>query len=463
MKKAIILAAGKGTRMKSIHPKVVHQVCGKEMVNHVIDAARSAGVGETVVVLGHGIDEVRAVVGEDVKIAVQAEQLGTGHAVMMADEYMGLDDTIMVLCGDTPLIEADTLEKFFAFHDEGGYAVSVLTTAVDDPTGYGRIIRDDQDRLVRIVEQKDANAQERAVKEINSGIYCFNGRFLKESLAKVDNNNAQGEYYLPDTIELIRNAGGLAGAYNGASIEELMGVNSRLQLSEAETTMRKRINERHMVNGVTIIDVASTYIDADVEIGSDTIVLPGCMLTKGSRIGSGCKIGPHTSIENSTIGDNTSVKKSEVIDARVGDNTNVGPFAYLRPKADIGNNCKVGDFVEVKNASFGDGSKASHLSYIGDAEVGKNVNIGCGVVFVNYDGKNKFRSIVKDNAFVGSNSNLVAPVVVEEDTFIATGSTITDDIPAGSLAIARQRQELKPGWVEKKRKRDAENSPKKDK
>ena len=362
MKKAIILAAGKGTRMKSIHPKVVHQVCGKAMVNHVIDAARSAGVGETVVVLGHGIDEVRAVVGEDVKIAVQAEQLGTGHAVMMADEYMGLEDTIMVLCGDTPLIEAQTLKRFFAFHDEGGYAVSVLTTAVDDPTGYGRIIRDEQDRLVRIVEQKDANEEERAVKEINSGIYCFNGRFLKESLAKVDNNNAQGEYSLPDTIELIRNAGGLAGAYNGASIEELMGVNSRLQLSEAETTMRKRINERHMVNGVTIIDVASTYIDADVEIGSDTIVLPGCMLTRGSRIGSGCKIGPHTSIENSTIGDNTSVKKSEVIDARVGDNTNVGPFAYLRPKADIGNNCKVGDFVEVKNASFGDGSKASHLS-----------------------------------------------------------------------------------------------------
>lgn len=463
MKKAIILAAGKGTRMKSIHPKVVHQVCGKAMVNHVIDAARSAGVGETVVVLGHGIDEVRATVGEDVKIAVQAEQLGTGHAVMMADEYMGLDDTIMVLCGDTPLIEADTLGKFFAFHDEGGYAVSVLTTAVDDPRGYGRIIRDDQDRLLRIVEQKDANDQERAVKEINSGIYCFNGKYLKESLAKVDNNNAQGEYYLPDTIELIRNAGGLAGAYQGATIEELMGVNSRLQLSEAESTMRKRINERHMVNGVTIIDVASTYIDADVEIGSDTIVLPGCFLTKGSKIGSSCKIGPHTSIENSIIGDNTSVKKSEVIDAKVGDNTNVGPFAYLRPKADIGNNCKIGDFVEVKNASFGDGSKASHLSYIGDAEVGKNVNIGCGVVFVNYDGKNKFRSIVKDNAFVGSNSNLVAPVIVEEDTFIATGSTITDDIPVGCLAIARQRQELKVGWVEKKRKRDAENSVKKDK
>lgn len=460
MKKAIILAAGKGTRMKSIHPKVVHKVCGKEMVNHVIDAAKSAGVVDTILVLGHEIDQVKAVVEGEIKIAVQEEQLGTGHAVMVADEYIGTEDTIMVLCGDTPLIEAETLDNFFAFHQKGSYSVSVLTTAVDDPTGYGRIIRDDKDRLVRIVEQKDANDKEKAIKEINSGIYCFNGKYLKEALLKLDNNNAQGEYYLPDTIELIRTAGGLAGAYQGANIEELMGVNSRVQLAQAEATMRKKINERHMVNGVTIIDLSSTYIDSDVEIGCDTIILPGCIISKGSNIGTSCKIGPHTSIENSIIGNNTSVKKSEVIDARVGNNTNIGPFAYLRPKADIGNNCKIGDFVEVKNASLGDGSKASHLSYIGDAEVGKDVNIGCGVVFVNYDGKNKFKSIVKDKAFVGSNSNLVAPVVVEEDAFIATGSTITDDIPGGCLAIARSRQEVKPGWVDKKRKRDAKNSSK---
>ena len=233
-----------------------------------------------------------------------------------------------------------------------------------------------------------------------------------------------------------------------------MGITSRNQLSDAERIMRRRINDRHMTNGVTIIDTDSTYIDSDVEIGQDTIILPGCMLTKGTKIGLSCKIGPHTSIENSIIGDFTSVKKSEVIDASVGTNTTVGPFAYLRPKANIGNHCKIGDFVEVKNAKFGDGSKASHLSYIGDAEVGCDVNVGCGVVFVNYDGKNKFKSIVKDRAFVGSNSNLVAPVTVEEDTFIATGSTITDDIPEGNLAIARARQVLKPGWVEKKRRKD---------
>lgn len=454
MKKAIILAAGKGTRMKSAHPKVVHKVCGKEMVNHVIDASTFAGVDETIVVLGHGIEEVKSVVGEDIKIAVQKEQLGTAHAVMMADEYVNNEDMVVVLCGDTPLLKPETLKDFFEFHMEGNYAVTVLSTTVENPFGYGRIIRDENGGFVKIVEQKDASEEEKKVQEINSGVYCFDGRFLKESLKRVGNDNAQGEYYLPDTIELIRSMGGSAGAYSGATIDELMGINSRAQLCSAEKIMRNRINEMHMDNGVTIIDSDNTYIDNDVVIGSDTIIFPGCMLTKGSKIGSACEIGPQSTIENSVIGNNTKIKKSEVINASVGNSTNVGPYAYLRPKSSIGNNCKIGDFVEVKNAHFGNGSKASHLSYIGDAEVGENVNIGCGVVFVNYDGKNKFKTIVKDNAFVGSNSNLVAPVVVEEDTFIATGSTITDDIPRGCLAIARQRQVLKPGWVSAKKKKD---------
>ncbi|WP_101772543.1 bifunctional UDP-N-acetylglucosamine diphosphorylase/glucosamine-1-phosphate N-acetyltransferase GlmU [Peptostreptococcus faecalis] len=454
MKKAIILAAGKGTRMKSSHPKVVHKVCGKEMVNHVVDASAEAGVDENIVVLGHGIDEVKSALSEDVKVVVQNEQLGTAHAVMMANDYIGEDDTVVVLCGDTPLIESETLSSFFDFHKNGDFAVTVLTTSVEDPTGYGRIIRDSNKHLIKIVEQKDASDEEKAVKEINSGIYCFKGKYLKEALAKVGNDNAQGEYYLPDTIELIRLSGGKAGACEGATIEELMGVNSRVQLSNAEKIMRRKINEAHMENGVTIIDVDSTYIDKDVEIGNDTVIMPGCMITKKSKIGSSCTIGPDTTIENSTVGDDTTIKKSEILDSEVGSNTKVGPFAYLRPQSQVGNNCKIGDFVEVKKAKIGDGSKASHLSYIGDAEVGKNVNIGCGVVFVNYDGKNKFKSIVKDNAFIGSNSNLIAPVVIEEDAYIATGSTITDDVPQGNLAIARQRQVLKPGWVENKRKRD---------
>jgi len=452
--KAIILAAGKGTRMKSKYPKVIHKVCGKEMVNHVIDVSKKAGVNDIVAILGHESDIVKERLANDTMIAMQTEQLGTGHAVKMAKEYINDEDTIVVLCGDTPLIKEDTLQRLFSYHLENGYHATVLTTKVDNPTGYGRIIRDNNEDLLKIVEQKDANEEEKAVKEINSGIYCFNGKSLREALDLIDNNNAQGEYYLTDTIYIMRDKGLKVGAYNGSTIEELMGVNSRVELSKAEEIMRKRINESHMVNGVTIIDTNSTYIESDVEIGNDTIIYPGVMLKGNTKIGINCTIEMNSSIENSIIGNNTEVMNSTIVDSIVGENTTVGPYAYLRPKSNIGNNVKIGDFVEVKNATIEDNSKASHLSYIGDAHVGKNVNIGCGVVFVNYDGKNKFKSIVKDGAFVGSNSNLVAPVTVEEDGYIATGSTITEDVPKGALAIARERQVVKDGWVEKKNIKD---------
>lgn len=448
--KAIILAAGKGTRMKSKHPKVVHKVCGKEMVNHVIDVSKKSGVQDVVVILGHGSETVKESIPSDSQIAMQTEQLGTGHAVKMAKEYINDDDTIVVLCGDTPLVKEDTLRRLFAYHVEKGYVATVLTTKVDNPTGYGRIIRDNHEDLLKIVEQKDASEEEKLVNEINSGIYCFDGKSLREALDLIDNNNAQGEYYLTDTIKIMRDRGEKVGAYNGSTIEELMGVNSRVELSKAEEIMRKRINTSHMVNGVTIIDVNSTYIESDVEIGNDTIVYPGVMLKGNTKIGSGCIIGMNCNISNSTIGDYTKVESSTIIDSTVGENTIVGPYAYLRPNSNIGSHVKIGDFVEVKNATIGDNSKASHLSYIGDAYVGKNVNIGCGVVFVNYDGHHKFKSVVKDGAFIGSNSNLVAPVTVEEKGYIATGSTITDDVPQGALAIAREKQVVKEGWVEKK-------------
>ena len=448
--KAIILAAGKGTRMKSKHPKVVHKVCGKEMVNHVIDVSKKSGVQDVVVILGHESETVKESIPSDSQIAMQTEQLGTGHAVKMAKEYINDDDTIVVLCGDTPLVKEDTLRRLFAYHVEKGYVATVLTTKVDNPTGYGRIIRDNHEDLLKIVEQKDASEEEKLVNEINSGIYCFDGKSLRESLDLIDNNNAQGEYYLTDTIKIMRDRGQKVGAYNGSTIEELMGVNSKVELSKAEEIMRKRINTSHMVNGVTIIDVNSTYIESDVEIGNDTIVYPGVMLKGNTKIGSGCIIGMNCNISNSTIGDYTKVESSTIIDSTVGENTIVGPYAYLRPNSNIGSHVKIGDFVEVKNATIGDNSKASHLSYIGDAYVGKNVNIGCGVVFVNYDGHHKFKSVVKDGAFIGSNSNLVAPVTVEEKGYIATGSTITDDVPQGALAIAREKQVVKEGWVEKK-------------
>lgn len=452
--KAIILAAGKGTRMKSKYPKVVHKVCGKEMVNHIIDVSKKSGVKDVVTILGHESEVVKSILPEDTMIAMQTEQLGTGHAVKMAKEYINDEDTIVILCGDTPLIKEETLKRLFDYHIENEYTATVLTTKVDNPTGYGRVIRDENGDLLKIVEQKDGNAEELAVNEINSGIYCFKGQMLRESLDLLDNNNAQGEYYLTDTIKILRDKGFKVGAFNGSTIEELMGVNSRVELAKAEALMRKRINEQHLVNGVTIIDTVATYIEADVKIGSDTIIYPGVMLHGNTKIGNECVIGMNSSITNSTIGNNTEVKNSTIIDSNVGDNTTVGPYAYLRPKSNIGNNVKIGDFVEVKNATIEDNSKASHLSYIGDAHVGKDVNIGCGVVFVNYDGKNKFKSEVKDGAFIGSNSNLVAPVVVEEKGYVATGSTITDNVPEGALAIARERQVVKEGWVEKKAQRD---------
>ena len=456
--KAIILAAGKGTRMKSKYPKVIHKVCGKEMVNHVIDVSKKSGVKDIVAILGHGCDVVKEKLPTDTMIAMQTEQLGTRHAVKMAKDYIKDEDTIVVLCGDTPLIKEETLKRLFDYHLENGYHTTVLTTEVDNPTGYGRIIRDENQDLLKIVEQKDANEEEKLVKEINSGIYCFNGKSLRESLDLLDNNNAQGEYYLTDTIQIMRNKGLKVGAYNGSTIEELMGVNSRVELSIAEDIMRKRINETHMVNGVTIIDINSTYIEADVQIGNDTIVYPGTMLRGNTIIGSNSIIGMNSNITNSKIGDYTEIENSTIIDSIVGENTNIGPYAYLRPNSNIGNNVKIGDFVEVKNATIEDNSKASHLSYIGDAHVGKDVNIGCGVVFVNYDGKNKYKSVVKDGAFIGSNSNLVAPVTVEEKGFIATGSTITEDVPQGALAIARERQVVKEGWVAKREAKDQQNN-----
>lgn len=448
--KALILAAGKGTRMKSKYPKVIHKVCGKEMVNHVICASKNAGVDEVITILGHEAEIVKEKLEKGTLTVMQTEQLGTGHAVKMAKDYIDDEDTVLVLCGDTPLIKEETIKKLFDYHKDNKYHATVLTTIIENPTGYGRIIRDENDDLLKIVEQKDATDKEKETKEINSGIYCFNGKSLRESLELIDNNNAQSEYYLTDTIKIIREKGNKVGAFNGSKIEELMGVNSRVELSKAEQIMKQRINELHMVNGVTIIDTTSTYIECDVEIGNDTIIYPGVMISKNSKIGSNCTIGMNSKISNSKIGDNTTIENSTIIDSEVGENTSVGPYAYLRPNSKLGNNVKIGDFVEVKNATIEDNSKASHLSYIGDAHVGKDVNIGCGVVFVNYDGKNKHKSIVKDGAFIGSNSNLVAPVTINEKGYIATGSTITKDVPQGALAVARKRQENKDGWVERK-------------
>lgn len=446
--KIVILAAGQGTRMKSKIPKVLHKVLDKPMLDHVMEAAQVVTNIKPIVVIGHMSDMVREHLGDKAEIALQEEQLGTGHAVMMAEHYIDDEDEVLILCGDTPLIKGETLKEMTKIKSEG-YAAVVMSAVEDDPTGYGRIIRDESNDFRRIREQKDASEEEKAIKEINAGMYIINGKLLKENLSKLSVNNAQREYYLTDVLEHIKNAGHRIGVYQADKME-IMGVNSRLQLSEAERIMRLDVNKMHMANGVTLIDINSTYIDKNVKIGRDTIIYPNCHIKGNSVIGEDCIIRENTTIEDSHIEDHVTIKSSTILSSKVGARTTIGPYAYLRPKSVLGEDVKIGDFVEVKNAEIGNGSKASHLSYIGDAVVGKNVNIGCGVVFVNYDGKNKFKSIVEDNAFIGSNSNLVAPVTVKEGGYIATGSTVTVDVPEGALCVARAREVIKEGWRTKK-------------
>lgn len=439
--KVIILAAGQGTRMKSELPKVMHKVCNLPMLEHVINNTK-IDESEAIVVIGHKSEIVKAYFGDSVNYAYQTKQLGTGHAVMMAIDHITDNDEVLIICGDTPLIDKEVLQEMYRLKNSGKHAV-VMTSNIDDPTGYGRILKEN-DKFIKIVEEKDSNEMQKAIKEINAGTYIIDGGLLRKELGNLSTNNSQNEYYLTDVLENIAQNHDVA-TFNIDS-ESILGVNSRIQLSQAEFIMRKRINETLMKNGVTIINPDCTYIDKSVIIDKDCVIYPNCTLTGNTVIGKNTIIRENTTIENSVVGEDVTIKSSTIIEAEIGDGTTVGPYAYLRPKSIIGKNCKVGDFVEFKNATFGDGSKASHLSYIGDAEVGKNVNIGCGVVFVNYDGKNKFKTVVKDNSFIGSNSNLVAPLNIEENSFIAAGSTITDDVPKDTLAIARGRQVNKVDW-----------------
>ncbi len=448
--RAIILAAGEGKRMRSKLPKVLHQVNGQPMLEHVIEAAEASKVDECIVVVGHGADAVRESIPGHIKTVLQQQQLGTGHAVMMAYDHLDDDGLVMVLYGDGPLISEATLGDLMKYHLEGSLSATVLTTELENPHGYGRILRNENNELDRIVEEKDTTAEESKIREVNSGIYCFAAAALKEALPKLQNNNAQGEYYLTDVLTIIKELGLRVGIYKISDYEEIMAVNSRQQLAEVEAIMRLRINRRHMDNGVTIINPDHTYIGKNVIIGQDTIIYPGSSIKGKSTIGEACIIGANSNIEDSQLADKVKIESSTITDSSVGEHTTIGPYAYLRPGSKIGRHVKIGDFVEVKNASIGDYSKASHLAYIGDAEVGRHVNIGCGVVFVNYDGTRKNKTIVEDYGFIGSNANLIAPVIVRERGYVASGSTITKEVPERSLAIARCRQENKEGWVDAK-------------
>lgn len=447
---AIILAAGKGTRMKSKQYKVLHEVMGKAMVDHVVTEVEKLSPKLIVTVVGHGAKEVQNLLKERTNYVMQEQQLGTGHAVLQVEDLLeDKDGMTLVVCGDTPLLTAETLESLFKTHEKSQAKATILTAHMDNPFGYGRIIRDDSGNVIKIVEQKDATPEEEKVCEINTGTYCFDNQMLFEMLHLVGNDNAQNEYYLPDVIELLKDRGETVSAYKMDDVSESLGVNDRVALAKASKLMQERINLKHMQNGVTMIDPSTTYIEPDVIIGQDTI-LEGNVLLKGRTvIGNNCKIGANSELINSKLHDDVKIIHSHLEKAEVYPGADVGPFARLRPNAVIKENVHIGDFVEVKNATIGKNTKAGHFAYIGDATLGENINVGCGVIFVNYDGKNKHHTTVKDDAFLGSNSNIVAPVTIEKGAFIAAGSTITDDVPSESLAIARSRQVNKEGYLKK--------------
>ncbi|WP_062107778.1 bifunctional UDP-N-acetylglucosamine diphosphorylase/glucosamine-1-phosphate N-acetyltransferase GlmU [Bacillus niameyensis] len=447
---AVILAAGLGTRMKSKHYKVLHPVCGKPMVEHIVDNIAKLNVEQVVTVVGHGANQVKALLKEKSEFVIQEEQLGTAHAVMQAKEVLqGKEGTTLVICGDTPLITIETLEALFEQHDKLKAKATVLTAFAENPTGYGRVIRDSSGNVDKIVEHKDASDEEKKVKEINTGMYCFDNQVLFEAISEVSNENAQGEYYLTDIIEILKSKQQIVTAFQTIDFDETMGINDRVALSKAEGIMRKRINEKHMMNGVTIVDPDNTYIDTSVKIGMDTIVYPGTVIKGNTVIGENCEIGPNSELVEVTVASETSIRQSVVHESTVGSHVHIGPFAHIRPQSNIHDEVKIGNFVELKKVDFGKGSKASHLSYIGDAEVGSNVNLGCGSITVNYDGKNKALTKIEDNVFVGCNSNLIAPVTIGKGAYVAAGSTITDDVPGEALSIARARQVNKEGYVKK--------------
>lgn len=438
---AIILAAGKGVRMRSQMPKVVHRVAGRPMIWYVVNAVRKAGINNVTLVVGHGRAMVEeALQGENLHFVVQEQQLGTGHALMQAQNGIDPGQTLIVLAGDTPLLEAATVRKLLDYHQQQGAEATVLSAFLEEPYGYGRIIRDAAGGVERIVEEKDASPEEKKITEINTGMYCFQTQSVFKALTAINTANAQGEYYLTDVLPRLKQGGHKVAVMAIEETDQIHGINDRIQLARAESIIRRKQNQALMQGGVTIMAPDTTFIDSSVEIGMDTIIYPFTIIEGQTRIGQNCIIGPHSHINDSLIGNDVAIENSRVKQARIADRCNIGPFAYLRPEAELHEDVKVGDFVEIKKSIIGAGSKVPHLSYVGDALLGKEVNVGAGTITCNYDGKSKHRTILGDRVFIGSNTNLVAPVTMGEDSMTGAGSTITRDVPAGTLAVERAEQ-----------------------
>ena len=447
---AIVLAAGEGTRMKSSRPKVVHEVLGKSMVRWVVDAARTAGVDRCVVVVGNGAEQVEALFAgdADVECVLQEQRLGTGHAVHAALEKTQVEDgQVLVLCGDTPLLRAETLKSLVdAAMSPAHEAGALLTMTYDDPTGYGRVMVAEDGCATAIVEQKDCTAEQALVKTCNAGVYCFDAELLRAHISELTCENAQNEYYLTDMVGILRAHGAAMAAVDCPDAVELMGVNSRIQLAQASRAMQERINLTHMAAGVTMLDPTQVWIGPDVTIGRDTEILPGTMLWGDTHIGENCVVGPQTRLTDTRVGSGCVVDETVAVQAVIGNDVECGPRAYLRPGAHLCDGSKAGTHVEIKKSTVGKGSKVPHLSYIGDCTIGEGVNIGAGTITCNYDGKNKNATTIGDGSFIGSDTMLVAPVNIGSHCTVGAGSTITRDVPDGALAVERSEQTVKPGW-----------------
>lgn len=450
----VILAAGKGTRMKSAVPKVLHPAAGRSLIEHVLDTAAALSPASLILVLGHQAEDIRtALKGRaGLQFALQEPQLGTGHALLQAEPALAeARGTVVLLSGDVPLLRADTLRALVRRHEEAGAALTVLTAVVPDPAGYGRIVREDG-KIAAIVEHKDASDEQRRIREINSGIYAFDREPLFDALRQIGSANAQGEYYLPDLVRIYRDRGARVETLTLDDPRETTGVNSRKELAQVADLLRASRNEALMASGVTLIDPATAYIGPDVIIGQDTVIHPNVHLEGSTRIGARCEVQSSVRIVNSTLEDEVYIDNfCSIADSVVRRGARVGPFARIRPESEVGEDAHIGNFVELKKTTIGKGSKASHLTYLGDATVGEKVNVGAGTITCNYDGTQKHRTTIEDGAFIGSDSQLVAPVRVGRGAYVAAGSSIVEDVPEGSLAIARGKQVNKPGWVERRK------------
>lgn len=444
--KTLILAAGKGTRMKSEMPKVVHKVNGVPMITKIIDTLSGLNPKENILILGHKKEEVLKVVGENCDYVLQTEQLGTGHAVIQAKEKLeGYDGDVMILCGDTPLLRESTLKSLYDYHKESGAVTTILTSIYENPFGYGRIVK--EDGLVKaIVEEKEASEEIKKIKEVNAGVYCFNSKELFKALDKIDNNNEKGEYYLTDVIGIQVSENKKVQSFILEDKMEILGVNSKVELTQAGKVLRDRKNRELMEEGVILIDPETTYVEESVKVGRDTVLYPGVVLQGKTVIGENCEIIGNSRIIDSVLGNNIRVESSVIEESILEDGVTMGPFAHIRPKSLLKEKVHIGNFVEVKKSTLEKGVKAGHLTYLGDAQVGENTNIGAGTITCNYDGVNKFKTVIGKDAFIGSDSMLVAPVNIGEKALIGAGSVITKDVPSNSLAVSRSKQIIKTDW-----------------